>query len=467
MPQLTTPLPLVASLLTATRTPHIIAGVSTSTVPTVQLENGCACCSLSDELATSIQELLDVGEKEGGNSFDRIVIELSGVADPTAVIGNFESLILSNHPLRDKVDLRNPNVVTLVDAGAFGKDWMTWNTAGEREGWVEDGDACSESLLITELLAEQVEAADTLVVNKIDMVSGKEMKDCEEMVRGLNSKARVFTSEFGKAPVIELLRSKGEEGEVGGGCQDKSCGDPKCETHGDVVKEDAGGCNDPGCGDPNCKTHGEGAGHDHGHSHDHEEVESKDKPQMAGITSFTYKASRPFHMDKLLGVLNTWPVPVKDTLDLDLMATYRDQKAKMPDGKEVSNPFVSILRSKGFCWLAPQEWNGANGDAWRHDTAMYWSHASKHFGINQAGKWWGTLESKDKVREFLKGREKEAERIFREDWVGEEFGDRRQELVFIGVNYDEEDITKALDDCLFTEDEMDVYRAGVATVMDV
>ena len=51
---------------------------------TVELQNGCACCSLSDELLTSIETLLVDRE------FDHIVVELSGVADPNAVKQNWE-----------------------------------------------------------------------------------------------------------------------------------------------------------------------------------------------------------------------------------------------------------------------------------------------------------------------------------------------------------------------------------------
>jgi len=109
--------------------------------------------------------------------------------------------------------------------------------------------------------------------------------------------------------------------------------------------------------------------------------------------------------------------------------------------------------------MAPTRWsNAAGNDVWRHDTAMYWSHAGKHFGITTAGKWWGSL-SKEQIKPYFANNVEEYDRIMREDWVSEEWGDRRQELVFIGTNLDEEDIRKALDDCLCTDEEMVLYRA--------
>lgn len=52
----------------------------------IELQNGCACCSLADELMESVMQLTVGGERE----LDAIVVELSGVADPVAVRDNWE-----------------------------------------------------------------------------------------------------------------------------------------------------------------------------------------------------------------------------------------------------------------------------------------------------------------------------------------------------------------------------------------
>jgi G3E family GTPase len=180
-----------------------------------------------------------------------------------------------------------------------------------------------------------------------------------------------------------------------------------------------------------------------------------------GISSFTYKAAKPFHMIRLLKVLNTWPVPKKDELDL-VDISPKLGGVKTMNGEPLDNPFVSVVRSKGFCWMAPSSFASSGGDQWRHETAMYWSHAGKHFGITAAGKWWDSLEDKSQIKEMFDERPGEYERMMAEDWVSEEFGDRRQEVVFIGVDFDEAKIRKALDDCLLTDEELVKYRKDLS-----
>jgi G3E family GTPase len=151
-------------------------------------------------------------------------------------------------------------------------------------------------------------------------------------------------------------------------------------------------------------------------------------------------------MHRLMVLLNTWPVPVKDTLDLETLKEAQEEGYQMDGVIKPDSPFVGVLRSKGFCWVAPNKWSGPTADAYRHDTAMYWSHAGKAFGLGANGKWWASIQLfegwEDYMKKLFRDNLSEYERIMREDFVSEEFGDRRQELVFIGIGIDKDKITK-------------------------
>jgi len=451
------------------------ASIETDYGGTVELQNGCACCSLADELLTSVQSVMD------GRDLDAVVVELSGVADPVAVKQNWDMARMTGHPATKLADVNR--VVTVIDSSTFGTDWMTWDTAGDRDEWTEQGDACSGQRKVPELLAEQVEAADLLIVNKIDLAGPDQMKTATAVALAINDGADLIEAEFGKvkpsdilgdlakasgaaAAVVEKKKEQKEEDSSSSHSHshdhDSSCDDPDCtdSSHSHSHDHAASSCDDPdctedhehshdhadsSCTDPDCT--------DTSHSHSHSHETSTDR---LGISNFVYKSSRPFNSQRLLMLLNNWPVPIKDELDIIQLEKASKEGAAMGDGVTQDSPFAGVLRSKGFCWLSPVVWSDTGGDAWRHDTAMYWSHAGKHFGINTAGKWWGTIP-KDRIKEYFTGNMKEYDRIMKEDWVSDEWGDRRQELVFIGAGIDEAAITKALDDCLMDDEEMEKY----------
>lgn len=127
------------------------------------------------------------------------------------------------------------------------------------------------------------------------------------------------------------------------------------------------------------------------------------------------------------------------------------------------SPFVGLLRSKGFVWVAPahSKHDDPLNDLDRHDIALYWSHAGKHFALKEAGSWWASM-GKAAMREVFEGNIGEYDRILKEDFVSGEWGDRRQEIVFIGfANIDEEAITEALDDCLCDDEQIGQYKQAI------
>lgn len=469
----------------------LVSAASASQSGVIELHNGCACCSLADELMTSIDNLLTsrsqkvnaIGgakDDEKGKAsvskneirpFDAVVIELSGVADPMSIQQNWNFAKLQNHPVTEKADISH--IVTLIDASTFGTDWMTWETAGQRDGWVDPADECSANRKVPELLAEQIEAADVILVNKVDLAGPEQVKIASALARSINQKAVMEEVQYGRVSLKQILQFP-----------DMQLDDHSSDTHDDnhSPNSDSHACNKPGCTEDHSHAH---HAHEHSshkpstssdsdvkenapsHSHEHSHSHST-STNSHGIVSFVYKRNRPFNPKKLMPLLNTWPVPMKDELDFDAIREAQDTLFESDDagkGPE-SNVFFGVLRSKGFCWIAPKRWNDSTGDPWRHDTVMYWSHAGKHFGIGAAGKWWGTL-TRQQLKDYFAGDPKEYERILSEDFVSEEYGDRRQEIVFIGVGIDEVAITKALDDCLLKDKGMERYREELNNYINI
>ena len=125
-----------------------------------------------------------------------------------------------------------------------------------------------------------------------------------------------------------------------------------------------------------------------------------------GISSFSYVARRPFHPEKFYEFLHS------------------------------TKSFGKLIRSKGYFWLATRpefagQWSQAGGIARYGFAGMFWKAIPKEN--------WPTDD------DYLASIES--------NWV-EPFGDMRQELVFIGQGLDQVGMTRALDDCLLTEDEV-------------
>lgn len=339
-----------------------------------------------------------------------------------------------------------------------------------RDGWVDPYSYSGEEKMVPELLSEQIEAADVLIINKIDLAGKDQTKVASNLAKMMNEKAAIFEVNYGNIAVRDVIDTQPLKKDVDShdnshshnhdhshsnelnGCSDTNCDDP---THNHSHAHDHSEECDDNLTDIHSHSHDHGTCNDptHDHSHSHEHSTAVDN---LGITNFVYKRDRPFHTMRLLGVLNNWPVPVKDELDLDLLVDAANHGVSI-DGRSNSSPFIGVLRSKGFCWLAPTRWMGDGHDGWRHDTAMFWSHAGKHFGLTNAGQWWGTVPP-EQMKALFVNNQNEYERILREDFVTEEFADRRQEIVFIGANINEGDISELLDKCLCTEDEMEAYK---------
>jgi cobalamin biosynthesis protein CobW len=126
----------------------------------VELEGGCVCCRLSDELITTLQMLWERVHP------DRLVIETSGVALPFDV-----QLNLWREPVSEWIENDVTVVVVNAEQLAEGRDL---------EGTFE----------------QQVSSADLLVLNKLDLVSADSVGEMESRLRKMEPEAPILHTEY-------------------------------------------------------------------------------------------------------------------------------------------------------------------------------------------------------------------------------------------------------------------------------
>ena len=139
-----------------------------------------------------------------------------------------------------------------------------------------------------------------------------------------------------------------------------------------------------------------------------------------GINSFVYRNEKPFHPDRF----------------------YKFIRQEFPQ---------TIIRSKGLFWIAS-----------RPEQALNWSQAGGSMKAEGAGVWWTSMPFGERIKfqNFVDNQE-----IIEERWTAE-FGDRLNEIAFIGIKLDEKQITNKLDKCICTEEETMLMQSGMFETED-
>jgi len=175
-------------------------------VEVAELQNGCVCCSSADDLFSAVQNIV---MRSGAYSFEHIVVELSGIGEPEAVKRNWAIGLECTMPVALRTEVKR--VVTVVDASTFGKDWLDTRQAQERneerhgETAAHDEKNTARLENVGQLLAEQVEWADVVVVNKTDLASKEELQTTKAVVRALNGNAFLEHAVFGNVSPDAVL----------------------------------------------------------------------------------------------------------------------------------------------------------------------------------------------------------------------------------------------------------------------
>lgn len=148
---------------------------------TVLLGNGCICCTTREDLVGALIEVLDVEERGEISSLDRVVIETTGLADPSPILYTIVTdPVLQHHFF---VDI----VVDTVDA-------VNGNLHLDRN---------PES-------SKQVAVSDKLVITKADIAELDSVTNLTSRLSALNPSARIIQAAFGEVAVEELISGEDE-----------------------------------------------------------------------------------------------------------------------------------------------------------------------------------------------------------------------------------------------------------------
>ncbi|KAG7878151.1 hypothetical protein KL937_004299 [Ogataea polymorpha] len=409
----------------------------------VQLQNGCICCTLRGDLLEGLTSLAK------SQDVDYIVIESTGISEPMQVAETFtteftEALLQNDAGIPEEmVDKNTEKVlkeiidiggltklayldtcVTVIDSINFLENFETIEFLADR--WGDNGQGEAERT-ITDLMVDQIEFCDVIILNKTSGISKKKIADIEKIVHQLNPVAKVYKTDYCKIDLKHILNT---------GLYDFE----KATTSAgwlQSIKE---------------MSIREGKFGDNQSSR----LAPKPETEEYGINNFVYTARKPFHPQRLYDlVVNKFYVIEQTQLDDtknsedddededdeeedDDEEDEEEEDEKTTIENKKNSAFGPLLRSKGDFWIAS-----------RYIVRGEWSHAGTMLTLKGGMPWFAVS------REFWPEDPKAVEMIL-QDFQGAH-GDRRQEIVMIGLSIDKEQITKALDSALLTDEEMERF----------
>ena len=208
----------------------------------IQLNNGCVCCSIREDLRTTLSDLAEK-KRKGELDFDRVVIETTGLADPGPVAQTFfmDDEIAESYLL--------DSILTLVDAKHADEQLNTRQEARRQIGF-----------------------ADQIFISKTDLVDGATVDALIHRIKHMNPRAPQTKVNFGEVPLADVFDLRGFNLNA------------KLDIDPEFLKAD------------------DGHGH-HGHDHDHEHGEHCDHPHHHvhddDVKSFVFRADKAFNPAKL------------------------------------------------------------------------------------------------------------------------------------------------------------------------
>ncbi|OXY92872.1 GTP-binding protein [Streptomyces diastatochromogenes] len=162
----------------------------------IEMTNGCICCTLRDDLLVEVDRLAREGR------FDYLLIESSGISEPMPVAATFAFARDDGATLGDLARL--DTMVTVVDAAGFLPELASGDELVER-GLDQYED---DERTVSDLLMDQIEFADVIVLNKLDLVDDATADRLRATLARLNPVARIVPAVHGRVPVEDVLGTR-------------------------------------------------------------------------------------------------------------------------------------------------------------------------------------------------------------------------------------------------------------------
>ena len=159
----------------------------------IELANGCICCTVADDFLPSMQQLLAQDPRP-----DHIIIETSGLALPQPLVQAFNWPDIKSEVMLD-------GVVTLVDGPALADGGIAHDLDALEAQRAADEELDHESP-IDELFADQIGAANLIVLSKADLLNEDAVARARQAVEGqLDAPTPIISVAGGAAPMDAIL----------------------------------------------------------------------------------------------------------------------------------------------------------------------------------------------------------------------------------------------------------------------
>jgi len=482
-------------------------------VDTLELQNGCVCCSLAEDLIASVSQLVTIAERKNTN-YDHVIVECSGIAEPRKIRDLFQEAEDFNYPLLRQLKL--DTLVTLVDAKVFLDMFGTdKNIESNSELAFQPDDVEGRKMLddgsgmrkVTELLLEQVECADIVLINKCDLLeNSSDLALVKKVIASVNPTAKVMTCVRGEigSPLDAIGFANGEgaaswgilyehkklvetaeKSSMAAAAVAVTTKPENSHSHDhDHSAKSTTECTTPACTDP---THN----HDHSHAHEHSSTTTAAATAACTTPACTDPTHNHDHSHNHVHTSECAPDCNDPTHNHDhshghggattaeerfgiTSFVYKRRQPFHPGRFSLFLQSMGKLSIKGMAEITTASQTPAavpsdvllsakkallrsKGFVWMGTSkaaAYFMSHAGQYLELMVLGRWWADIPAED----WPVGSEGEITADFNGI-----HGVRRQELVFIGQfgsdgGQSRQALEEVLDSCLLTDDEMKEYE---------